>query len=369
MRLTDIQTPAVIIDMQVVERNLERAADVAEACSKKLRPHIKTHKIPSLALKQIEHGAVGICTAKVSEAEVMAEHGIGDILIANEIVGEAKLERVMALAGRIDLSVLVDSFETLLPLADMVAKHGVHIGVYVELETGDKRCGATEDVAVSLAKRIEASPGLSFLGIETFGGSIFHCSGAEMEKSRLDEVLKALVSCRGRMEAEGIHVEEISVGGSPAFNLLARCGQITELRPGVYVFNDAATVSRSGASFSDCALSVLTTVISISADKSYAVVDGGAKTFSYCCPGIVFGHRILHGVLKDQVDVCLSGLSEEHGIVDISSYRKRFELKVGDVLEVIPAHACPVVNLTDKVYLKSGEDYVLEPVLCRGLTE
>ena len=365
-----LPTPAVVIDYDIAERNVLRTARLASAHGKKLRPHIKTHKMVRLAQLQMKAGAVGICAAKVSEAEIMADGGIPDILIANEIVGSDKLARLVALASRANISVLVDSHEVLDMLCSAISGSTATIGVYVELELGDKRCGTDFSTALELVKRITETPNLRFRGIETFGGFLFHCGSKEEEIEHCKDLTAALQEFKRLVEKDGIEVPEVSVGGSPSLPFLLDLDIITEVRPGVYIFNDAATVSRGAATYDDCALSVVVTVISISRDRSYAVVDGGAKTFSYCCPGVVFGNRILHGVLKGQHDVCLSSLSEEHGIVDISNYEGKDRLRVGDKLEIIPSHTCPVVNLTDYVYLTKG-DSVFEkiPVDGRGKVE
>ena len=366
----DLPTPAVVIDYDIAERNVLRTARLASAHGKKLRPHIKTHKMVRLAQLQMKAGAVGICAAKVSEAEIMADGGIPDILIANEIVGSDKLARLVALASRANISVLVDSHEVLDMLCSAISGSTATIGVYVELELGDKRCGTDFSTALELVKRITETPNLRFRGIETFGGFLFHGGSKEEEIEHCKDLTAALQEFKRLVEKDGIEVPEVSVGGSPSLPFLLDLDIITEVRPGVYIFNDAATVSRGAATYDDCALSVVVTVISISRDRSYAVVDGGAKTFSYCCPGVVFGNRILHGVLKGQHDVCLSSLSEEHGIVDISNYEGKDRLRVGDKLEIIPSHTCPVVNLTDYVYLTKG-DSVFEkiPVDGRGKVE
>ena len=365
MHKFDLSTPAVVIDHDIVERNVLRTVQLASSHGKKLRPHVKTHKMVRLAQLQMKTGAVGICTAKVSEAEVMADGGISDILIANEIVGTDKLARLAALASRTNISVLVDSHEVLDMLCSAIAGSTATIGVYVELELGDRRCGTDFTVAFELVKRIEETPNLHFCGIETFGGFLFHGGSKEEEIAHCRELAAALREFKGILEENGIEVPEVSVGGSPSLPFLLDLDIVTEVRPGVYIFNDAATVSREAATYDDCALSVIVTVISISRDHSYAVVDGGAKTFSYCCPGVVFGKKILHGVLKEQPDVCLSSLSEEHGIVDISNYEGKDRLRVGDKLEIIPSHACPVVNLTDSVYL-TKKDLVFEKLSVDG---
>ena len=367
MRIEDIETPAVVIDYEVVKHNVFKEILLASNAGKKLRPHIKTHKIADFALLQTKENSCGICTAKISEAEVMADAGIKDILIANEIVGNEKLKRLVRLAKRVKLSVLTDSFETLDPLMSIADEEGAEIGVLVELECGDERCGTDIDTAVKLARAINESRSLKFLGLELFGGFVFHTSDSTSMDANVKELRCFIQNSLSRFRTEGIEVSEVSVGGSPAFSLLCNLPEITELRPGVYIFNDGATVSRGGASWSECALSVVTTVISVNREKHYAVLDGGAKTFSYCRPGIVFGNRILHGVCRDDHKAVLSGLSEEHGILDLSE--SELDVKVGDRLEIIPSHSCPVVNLTDTVYIMDQDGFLTEKrVDARGMT-
>lgn len=346
-----LPTPALLIDTDIVRANLERAAQTAMRSGKKLRPHIKTHKIPLFAKMQMALGADGICCAKVSEAEVMADAGIRDILIANEVVGEEQLQRLAALSKRVRLGVLVDSEKTIDLLASTAAREKTSFDVMVEVDTGDERCGALPENVPMLAVRVTNCPGLHFTGIETFGGSAFHCQSREEELILVPKLAALMRRVKADVEAAGIPVREVSVGGSPAFELLAQQEGITELRPGVYLFNDAATVSREGARMQDCAVTVLTTVIS-TPNPHRMVVDGGAKTFSYCRPGVVYGHRILHGVLKDNPAVCLSSLSEEHGVFQSEGDELK-KYRVGDKIEVIPAHVCPAVNLFDSAYLCS----------------
>lgn len=365
--ISALATPALLIDADVVERNLQKAAQIARETGKKLRPHIKTHKIPQIALRQIALGASGICVAKVSEAEVMAQAGIEDILIANQVIGRDKLDRLAALACERQISVLVDSAEGIQALSDAAQRYRATIQVLVEIDTGDGRCGVAPEQVIPLVREILKRPGLRFKGIETFGGSVYHCAGPEEELVLSKELAKTMARVKADLEAAGIGVEEVTVGGSPAMNLLAQEDLYTELRPGVYVFNDAATVSRGAAAYEDCAATVLTTVIS-RPTAHRMVVDGGGKTFSYCRPGVVFGHRILHGVVKGNESICLSNLSEEHGVfeteADLSDYH------IGDRIQVIPAHVCPVINLFDQAYwVKDGIVQAIVPIAARGKTE
>ena len=367
MRTEDVETPAIIINSQVVEHNIEKAIILASHAGKKLRPHIKTHKMTELALLQTEKYSSGICTAKISEAEVMADAGISDILIANEIVGDDKLMRLAALARRVRLSVLTDSFDTLDPLIRASERDRVRIGVLVELECGDERCGTDIETAIKLASAIQKSSYLKFLGIELFGGWVFHTTDSETLENNVLQLRQIIQNALSAFRKAGIEADVVSVGGSPAFRQLCQVPEITELRPGVYIFNDGAAVSRGGADWAECALAVVTTVISVNREKRYAVLDGGAKTFSYCRPGIVFGNRILHGVCRTDHNAVLSGLSEEHGILDLSN--SILDVKVGDRVEIIPSHACPVVNLTDTVYFMDQDGLLTEKrVDARGMT-
>lgn len=367
MKIQELMTPAVLVDYKKVCQNIERAISVAKCEGKKLRPHIKTHKSGKIAKMQTAYYSEGICVSKLSEAIVMLDKGITDILIANEVVGENKIKKLLEIASKGKLSVLVDSEETLNPLIEATSKEDVRVGVLVELECGDERCGTDIENAIKLARRIIDSPRLDFLGLELFGGFVFHTvDSLTMEKNTI-ELEEFIKEAKQRFDSERIDIPTISVGGSPSFERLSKIKDITELRPGVYVFNDGATVSRGGATWNDCALSVLTTVISVNREKKYAVLDGGGKTFSYCCPGVVFGNKILYGVLKKDHKAILKGLSEEHGILDISDTLET--VKVGDVVEIIPSHACPVVNLCDEFYVVHDGVVIDEwPVDARGKT-
>lgn len=366
-RISQLPTPALLIDQDTVVHNLTKVSDMVRSAGKKLRPHIKTHKIPAFAKMQIDSGAVGICTAKVSEAEVMAEAGIKDILVANEIVGADKLIRLAKLAKQAKISVLADSIQTADWLGETARDYDVIFHVLVEVDTGDARCGALPEFVPQIAKRISQWPNLHFAGLETFGGAVFHCQGKEEELRRAEALGITMKKVKSDVEAAGLTVEEVSVGGSPAISLLVKEPLYTELRPGVYIFNDAATVCRGAATYEECAATVLTTVISRPTGNRM-VVDGGAKTFSYCRPGVVFGCRILHGVVKGNPSVCLSNLSEEHGVFETEEGLPDY--CVGEKIQVLPAHICPVINLFNQAYLiKDGIVQDVVSIAARGMSE
>ncbi len=188
MEINELDTPALMVDYEIVKNNICKEQLLANTYGKKLRPHIKTHKNVKFAQMQIDAGAVGICTAKVSEAEVMVYGGIKDILIANEIVGEEKLSKLVYLAHMAKISTLVDSLDVLIPLSKAAREESVHIGVYVEIDLGDNRCGTSIEDSYELARKIEEDPFLDFLGIETFGGFVFHTKDKETEEENVEKL-------------------------------------------------------------------------------------------------------------------------------------------------------------------------------------
>lgn len=363
----DLPTPALIIDIDCMEKNLATMAEALKRRGKIVRPHIKTHKIPALAKLQVQLGAVGITAAKVSEAEIMASNGINDILIANQIIENEKLSRLTDLAKKTRVSILIDCQEGLLRLVQTAEKAHVQIGVLLEIETGDCRCGVLPEDALSLAKEIKKYKSLEFIGLETFGGQIAHATDYQEMLLKAKKVVNTLIELKAAFEKNDIEVKEISIGGTPAANILAELDGPTELRPGVYIFNDVATVYRQAATFDDCALTVLATIIS-KPDVNRVVIDAGGKALSYARPGTVFGKETYHGVIKGKEDIAVKRLSEEHGILEDEKGLNDF--KIGDKIEIIPAHACPVVNLFDKVYYcRNGVVENILPIEARGKME
>lgn len=348
--LDNIDTPAVLIDTAIAERNLARAQLHIASRGMRVRPHIKTHKLPSFARRQIELGAHGITCQKLSEAEVMANHGISDILITYNILGAGKLKRLRALAERILVGVCLDNAPTIDGLAAAMAGIARPLNVLIECETGSERCGvATPQTALELAQRIRAVDGLHFNGLMTyppFGG------GAKTEAK--------LAAIRDHLIAAGLLVECISSGGTP--DLWKTDPSIaTEYRPGTYIYNDVMQVGFGAAALKDCALTVLATVVS-RPEPDRAVLDAGSKALSSDPvqePG--FGH------LLDYPDAVITRLNEEHGMLDLTGCDPENRPRIGDRLRIIPNHACVVSNLFNSVYLIDG-DQIAEnlPVAARG---
>lgn len=349
MLISELETPALIVDLDVMDHNLSRMAEYCRSHQLLLRPHTKTHKIPELAKRQIEHGARGITVAKLGEAEVMLNAGITDILIAYPIVGAQKTERLARIAEQADITVALDSEEVARGISAAMSKHGTKVGVMVELDAGFGRCGiGNENELLTLVGKIASLPGLEFKGVMFFPG---HFGVGPEQRSflrlALNELLERVLQTFAR---ERLPLPVVSSGSTPAAYEHDLFRGVNEVRPGTYIFNDRNTVGVASAALNDCALSVLVTVVSTSV-SGHAVIDGGSKTFSsdryQADDGIGFG------LVKEDDAVVIERLSEEHGHLDIRNSGRRY--RVGDRLSVIPNHVCSTVNMHDEVYGVRGE--------------
>lgn len=348
--LPEIQTPAVLVDIGVAESNIRRFQDYADSHGLKVRPHIKTHKLPALAEMQLDAGAVGITCQKVSEAEAMVAGSgrLRDVLITYNILGEDKIDALRALAQRTKLSVVADNAVVVDGLSAGFTMADEPLTVLVECNTGADRCGVeTPEAAAELAARIAASPGLLFGGLMTYPP----VGGAERAQAFLAEA-KALI------EAKGIAVPVISSGGSPDMMKAHQVPVVTEHRPGTYIYNDRSLVARGVCGWDDCALTVLATVVSVPA-RNRAIIDAGSKVLTSDLLGLVG-----HGHVLGRPDITIDQLSEEHGRLvgdgDIG-------LTVGQRLCIVPNHACVVTNMVDAVQIvRDGSFVATWPVAARG---
>ena len=365
MNINDLDTPSVVIDLDQVERNLKEMQAKAGKFGVALRPHIKAHKIPELARMQLELGARGITAAKVGEAEVMAEAGVDDIFIANQVIGPAKLNRAANLAERVKLSIGLDSRAGAEAASRIMADRGLNLDCLIEVNSGLNRCGLTPGrELIDLARLITDLPGLNFKGIFTHAGQAYGQSDrAGVERiSELESRL--MVQAAEDLAQAGLKPAVVSVGSTPTMKVWTGCPGVTEIRPGAYIFNDAVQVSLGAAEVKDCALIVLTTVISRPAPDR-AVVDAGAKTLAldkgaHGAEGVV-GHGLIPGR-----KLIIDRLSEEHGVLAVDQAES---LAVGDRLAIIPNHSCPVINLVDRVYTaRSGRVSGTMDVAARGRT-
>lgn len=340
-------TPAVIIDLDRVAANIAEAQAHADAHGVHLRPHIKTHKLPRFARDQIAAGAVGITCQKLGEAEVMADAGLNDIFLPYNILGADKLARLKALNERVRLSVTADNAPTVAGYAATFSKDAP-LTVLVECDTGMGRCGVqTPADALELAQQIAAAPGLTFGGLMTYPDTHRHAV-AEMW----------LEDAAQRLADAGLPAQTVSSGGTPGM-WHAPSSVVTEYRPGTYIYFDRSQVEAGAATYADCALVVRATVIS-RPTPDRAIIDAGSKALTSDLLGLEG-----YGYVVEYPAAVIRALSEEHGIVDLGGCDARPE--IGDVIEIIPNHACPVSNLYDFVYLaKDGHIIETVPVAARG---
>jgi len=335
-----LDTPSLVVDLDRLERNIARWAAYAKDAGVKLRPHGKTHKCVEIARRQLAAGAVGLTLAKTGEAEVMARAGVDDIFLANEIVGEPKLPRLLALARKIRLRVGVDSMEVAAPLADAAAAAGATVDVMLEVDTGLGRCGvAPGEPLLALAKAVARSRGLRLAGIFTYRGYRPDMEAAGREEGEI------MVREAERLRSAGLAVDDVSVGSTPTGRPAARVPGVTEVRPGTYVFNDAMQVRWGSATPEECALVIVCRVIS-RPSRDVAVLDAGSKVLT-AERGPFSSKGDSHGVLRGYPDCQIDRLWEEHGRVQLTEEARR--LRVGDFVEVIPAHVCPTVNLARRL--------------------
>jgi D-serine deaminase-like pyridoxal phosphate-dependent protein len=349
MLVSELETPAVIVDLDVMDQNLSRMAGYCRDHHLLLRPHTKSHKIPELAKRQLASGATGITVAKLGEAEVMLNAGITDILIAYPIVGPDKAARLAKIAEHASLTVSLDSEAAARTISAAVSKQRVKVGVLAELDVGFGRCGVSDEVELlTLARKITSLPGLEFKGAMFFPG---HFGVLPEQRSamraQVNELLERVLDAFAQAE---VPLAIVSGGSTPAAYEGGLFRGVNEVRPGTYIFNDRNTVGVSAATLNDCALSVVVTVVSTSV-PGRAIIDGGSKTFSSDRYQAEDGNGF--GLVKEDHAAEIERLSEEHGHMNIERSERQY--RVGDRLTVIPNHVCPTVNLHDEIYGVRGE--------------
>jgi D-serine deaminase-like pyridoxal phosphate-dependent protein len=341
MALAQVDTPALVIDLDAFERNLRRMADFAAKSDVRLRAHAKTHKSPIVATRQVALGAVGVCCQKVSEAEVMVDGGVADVLVTNEVAGIAKLDRLAALARRATIGVCADDPASVAELEAAAARAGATLDVLVEIDVGGKRCGAAPgEPAARIAGLIAEAPHLRFGGLQAYHGSAQHVREAGARRDQIARAAALVEETQRALRAAGLEARIVSGAGTGTYENEAASGVWNELQCGSYIFMDAdyARNRRADGSAFDAyehALFVYATVMSVPVPER-AVVDAGLKALAidsgmpvpWGLPGSAY-HRP----------------SDEHGVLDLSNCVTR--LARTDKLLLVPGHCDPTVNLHD----------------------
>ncbi|HEY6290668.1 MAG TPA: alanine racemase [Terriglobia bacterium] len=350
MHFRELSTPALTINLDIMERNLDRMAQHCRQHQLGLRPHIKTHKTPEAARMQVERGAVGLTVAKVGEAEVMAEAGFDDLLLAYPVWGAEKLKRLATLARTRKILLSLDNESTAQELSKAMSAGAATVGVLVEFDAGLGRCGLEPGPAcVELAKKVESMPGLQFRGLMTYFGSIW--GNVEERQAEARRVAERVERALSPFAEARLQVEIVSGGSTPSAALAEKISGVTEIRPGTYVYNDLNTYYQGVCRLEDCAARVVATVVS-TAVPGRAIIDAGSKTLSSDALGS--GPKSGHGYIVEAPDARLIKLNEEHGYLDITSSTHPFQ--VGGVVTVIPNHVCTCVNMHDEVFLIRNEE-------------
>ena len=339
MHKTELDTPALLIDLDKMESNIQTMADYFTTVNAVLRPHLKTHKTPMLAHKQIAAGAIGITCAKLGEAEAVIHAGIRDVLIANQILGRQKIARLVNLAKQSEIMVAVDNAQNVTDISEAAAAKGVTVRILIEVNTGMNRCGVEPgQPALELARHVLRSPNLQFEGLMGYEGHTVAKPNYAERKAAARQSVQLLVDTKHHLEKHGVPVSIMSGGGTGTFSITGSVPEMTEVQAGSYIFMDATygNVEGVGEHFA-CALTVLATVVSRPTPER-VIVDTGMKVLAK-----EFGIPQPLGIEGLE----MAGLSEEHGKLNADA---SVSLAPGDKLEILPTHCCTTVNLHDRYY-------------------
>jgi D-serine deaminase-like pyridoxal phosphate-dependent protein len=362
IHLDELETPALLVDLDRMERNLDRAAEYAKRHGLSLRPHIKTHKSPLLAQEQLVRGAGGLTCATPFEAEIMSDV-TRDVLVMYPPVGAQRAARLAQLARTVKLTVALDSETAARELSHAATEAGVRVGVLVEMDAGMHRVGVKSPAdAVALAQRVAALGGLEVAGIAFYPG---HVRGPVGEHGpQLRELGRLVAEARRLFDRAGFSGGVVSAGSTPTMWETHKIEGVTEMRPGTYIFNDRTTALIGACTAEECALTVLATVVS-TAVPGQAVIDAGAKALGREPLRGNSGPEDGFGALAHDASVIVKSMSEEHGILDLS--RSQWTPRVGERVQVVPNHVCIVVHLADVVYgVRDGAVVSSWPVAARG---
>ena len=359
MALQEVDTPALLLDLEAFERNLERLDESLRGRKVRVRPHAKSHKCPEIALRQLARGAVGICCQKVSEAEAMVEGGVDNVLLSNQIVGAAKIARLAALAARTRLGVLVDDADNVEQLDRALGRASASLDVLVEINVGSNRCGVEPGQAVlALANRIMACDNLRFAGVHAYQGAAQHARTPQERRHLVDRAVQHVRASLELLHEHGLTCDIVTGAGTGTYLLEAASGVYNEIQPGSYIFMDAdynRNLGEDGKPLRvfEQSLHVWTTVMSRTSDER-AILDAGLKALA-----MDSGMPVVADGGAEYIKA-----SDEHGVLRTAPGSK---LKLGDKIRLVPGHCDPTVNLYD--WIVGHRDGVVEtvwPIAARG---
>jgi D-serine deaminase-like pyridoxal phosphate-dependent protein len=358
--VSQVATPALVIDSDTMRDNMHRLVDYAASVRLHVRPHTKTHKSRLLARVQLAAGAIGLTTAKISEAEIISDPG-QDVLVAYPPIGSARAARLAELARDRTVRAAVDSLTAIMEVSAAACAASTTIGLLVDLDVGMRRTGVpSPEATLPLAQAIDRAPGLRLDGIMIYPGHIWEV--ADQQAAALQAVNQLVGRTIELWREHGLAAPIVSGGSTPTAYQSHLVSHLTEIRPGTYIFNDMNTVRGGFCSLRDCAARIVATVVS-DAVSGQVVIDAGSKTLTndVCIPARDTGF----GFVVAYPDARITKLSEEHGQVDVTACPSR--PAIGDRVTVIPNHICPCVNLQEFVwYAQSGEPLRQIPVDARG---
>jgi len=360
LMIAELETPVPVVDLDRLARNLDQAAEYATAHGLSLRPHIKTHKSPRIASEQLRRGAVGLTCATAFEAEVMS--GVcNDLLVAYPPVGMRRAARLAALPPSVTLTVALDSLAAIEDAAAAAREANRPVRVYIELDLGMHRVGVPKlDDAIALAKAVVARPPLEFAGIAFYPGHVR--DQVDAQSAKLESLSAAVQGAINAFDRAGVRPSIVSGGSTPTLWRTHEIEGVTEFRPGTYVYNDRTTAEIGACGWDDCAFTVLATVVS-TAVPNQAVIDAGSKALGREPMRGVEGEGF--GCVMNHREVVVKGMSEEHGILDLSN--TSWKPAVGEKVRIIPNHVCVVVHLNDVIAGVRGDSVETSwPVSARG---
>ncbi len=356
MEKNEIDTPALLVDLDALEWNISEMRDDLTTIGRHVRPHIKVHKSPAIANMQARSGCIGVTCAKLGEAEVMASSGIRNILIANQIVGPVKVDRLVGLARQSDVMVAVDNAENALEISKAAAARGSTVGVVIEVDVGFKRAGVQPGESVSsLAKKMARMENLRLAGVMGYEGHLQGIASLEERTRMVQKSVGQLVDSAKQLRRDGFECEIVSTAGTNTYGIASRIDGVTEVQAGSYTVMDNFHAVE-GVKFRK-ALTVLTTVTS-TPEPGRAIVDAGLKAFADTTP---------FPLPKERIGIRVTELSEEHGHLDTSREK---DLRLGERMEFYPFYAPTTVNLYEKVYGMRGDHVEVQwQIAARGRSQ